>query len=111
MRVCSEELGLSSLVNRNIVVGGRRTSMRFEPELWSAMSEICRREGIDAGEIVRRALAARQRGGRTSAVRVHLMEYFRSAATEDGHRKAGHGVMSEEATNSAPIELKRATGT
>ena len=28
----------------------------------------------------------------TAALRVFVMSYFRAAATEDGHHKAGHGV-------------------
>ena len=33
-------------------------------------------------------------GGRTSAVRVFVMSYFRDAATEPGHSAAGHGTLS-----------------
>jgi hypothetical protein len=32
-------------------------------------------------------------GGRTSAVRVHLVGYFRDAATAAGHLQAGHGAL------------------
>lgn len=31
-------------------------------------------------------------GGRTSAIRVHIVDYFRLAATEEGHSLAGHGA-------------------
>ncbi|HSR71382.1 MAG TPA: ribbon-helix-helix domain-containing protein, partial [Kiloniellales bacterium] len=34
----------SSLVNRNVFVGKRRTSLRLEPAMWDALAEICRRE-------------------------------------------------------------------
>jgi len=27
----------------------------------------------------------------TAAIRVYLLNYFRAAATDTGHRKAGHG--------------------
>ncbi len=87
---------MTSLVNRNIVVAGKRTSMRFEPEFWSAMAEVCRRERIDTEELVRRAEAESHNGGRTSAMRVHLLRYFRSATTEEGHRAAGHGPRRPE---------------
>jgi predicted DNA-binding ribbon-helix-helix protein len=66
--------------------------MRLEPELWDALYEICEREQLPVGEIVRRAEARGSTGGRTSAVRVFLLEYFRTAATEDGHAGAGHGA-------------------
>jgi predicted DNA-binding ribbon-helix-helix protein len=82
----------SRLVNRNVVAERGRTSIRFEPELWDSLQEICRRERIGLGELVRRIeQEAGPCGGRTSAVRVFVLTYFRSAATEEGHREAGHG--------------------
>jgi predicted DNA-binding ribbon-helix-helix protein len=68
--------------------------MRLEPELWDALLEICRREAIDPGQLVRRVEQLGHAGGRTSAVRVFLLSYFRAAATEAGHAEAGHGIVS-----------------
>jgi predicted DNA-binding ribbon-helix-helix protein len=65
--------------------------MRLEPELWNALEEIAHREGQSIGEIVKRIEARGHPGGRTSAVRVHVLTYFRQAATEQGHQAAGHG--------------------
>jgi predicted DNA-binding ribbon-helix-helix protein len=79
------------LVNRNVMAGGGRTSMRLEPELWDALTEICRREGRDIHDLIRGVDSARAQGGRTSAVRVFVLQYFRAAATEAGHAAAGHG--------------------
>ena len=81
----------SRLINRNIVAASGRSSMRLEPEIWDALSEICRRENVPLGELVRKVDGGRQAGGRTSAVRVFAFNYFRAAATEEGHRSAGHG--------------------
>jgi predicted DNA-binding ribbon-helix-helix protein len=72
---------MSSLVNRNIVLKTGRTSMRLEPELWDALWEICRREHIAPADLVERAEVDRGKGGRTSAVRVYLLRYFRAAAS------------------------------
>ncbi len=81
----------SRLINGNIPVEGGRSSMRLEPETWDALGEICDREAIGLGELVRRAERALEAGGRTSAVRVFALAYFREAATDEGHRLAGHG--------------------
>ncbi len=81
----------SRLVNRNVVAGNGRTSMRLEPELWDALLEICQREGQDVHALIQAVDAARHAGGRTSAVRVFLLHYYRAAATEAGHATAGHG--------------------
>ena len=58
------------------------------------MQEICRRERVQLGDLVRRVEGKGGEGGRTSAVRVYAFEYFRNAATEDGHIEAGHGQLS-----------------
>ncbi|MDR3532228.1 MAG: ribbon-helix-helix domain-containing protein [Rhodopila sp.] len=84
---------ISRLVNRNVVAERGRTSMRLEPELWDMLSEICEREMQDMSTLVRRIEAAGHAGGRTSAVRVYVANYFRAAATEAGHAGAGHGPI------------------
>jgi predicted DNA-binding ribbon-helix-helix protein len=87
----------SRLINRNVVAGRGRTSMRLEPELWDALLEICSREAADLNTIVRQVEATGHSGGRTSAVRVFVLSYFREAASESGHVAAGHGpVMRQE---------------
>ncbi|MCS6855739.1 MAG: ribbon-helix-helix domain-containing protein [Elioraea sp.] len=85
----------STLVNRNIVAERGRTSMRLEPELWDALAEICRREGTTPSELCRRLERIGFAGGRTSAMRVFILQYFRAAATEEGHAAAGHGMAAE----------------
>jgi predicted DNA-binding ribbon-helix-helix protein len=80
----------SRLVNRNVIGESGRTSMRLEPELWDALREICRREESDIGTMIRRIEAQGRTGaepagtdatgGRTSAVRVFIVQYFRALA-------------------------------
>jgi predicted DNA-binding ribbon-helix-helix protein len=84
---------ISRLVNRNVVAGRGRTSMRLEPELWDALMEICEREGHDMSALVRRVEEVGHSGGRTSAVRVYILDYYRTAATEAGHATSSHGSM------------------
>ena len=84
---------VSRLVNRNVVAERGRTSMRLEPELWDALLEICERECEDVSTMVRRVEQKRHQGGRTSAVRVFVLGYFRAAASEHGHANAGHGTL------------------
>ena len=85
----------SRLVSRNVRGDEGRTSMRLEPELWDALEEMCRRERMAIRDMVRRIGAKAPPGGRTSAVRVEVLDYFRAAATEQGHRNAGHGSLAE----------------
>jgi predicted DNA-binding ribbon-helix-helix protein len=83
----------SRLVNRNVVAGRGRTSMRLEPELWDALAEIGARERQDINRLVRQIEATGHSGGRTSAVRVFVLQYFREAASAAGHEAANHGPL------------------
>jgi predicted DNA-binding ribbon-helix-helix protein len=94
-------LGGSRLVNRNITAGAGRTSMRLEPEVWDALREICLREGIELRDLIKTVERTATPGGRTSAVRVHVLQYFRAAATDEGHLNAGHGTT----TATGPVAL------
>ena len=69
----------SRLINRNVIGAGGRTSMRLEPELWQALGEIAARERTDLGGLIRGIESRSNAGGRTSAVRVFIVEYLRAA--------------------------------
>ncbi len=81
----------NSLVSRNVTISGRRTSLRMEQETWDALSEICNREDKSIHQICTLVEERRNVSNRTSAVRAFIIAYFRAAATEQGHQKAGHG--------------------
>jgi predicted DNA-binding ribbon-helix-helix protein len=66
--------------------------MRLEPEVWDALREICLRECIELRDLIQAVEKTAAPGCRTSSVRVYVLSYFRAAATQDGHRAAGHGV-------------------
>lgn len=59
--------------------------------MWDALEEICRREGCSVNEICSLIEDQRRGSTRTAALRVFILYYFRAAATESGHREAGHG--------------------
>lgn len=82
----------SSLVSRNITVFGKRTSIRLEPEMWSALRDMARREGCRIHDLCSLVSMRKQRQtSLTAAIRVFIMLYYKAAASEDGHIKAGHG--------------------
>lgn len=82
----------STLVSCNITILGRRTSVRLEPAMWNALHEIARREKCRVHDICSLVhLRKNQKTSLTAAIRVFLMLYYRAAATEDGHVRAGHG--------------------
>lgn len=83
-----------SLLPRNIVVNGRRTSTRLEPATWDALLEICARERCSIHELCTWIEDTKvPQSSLTAAIRVFAMSYFRHAATEDGHKEANHGSL------------------
>ncbi len=76
------ELLESVLESRNVTVSGRRTSMRLEPDMWDALAEICRREGMTMNQLCSRIDEMRRGGSLTSATRVYVMRYFRRRAAD-----------------------------
>jgi len=90
--VTAPEALAPGLLSRNVTIQGHRTSVRLEPDMWEALKDICRRERSTLHEVCT-AVAQHRRGGvsLTAAIRVFIMAYFRAAATDDGHQRAGHG--------------------
>jgi predicted DNA-binding ribbon-helix-helix protein len=82
----------SSLVVRNVSVRGHRTSIRLEPQIWDTLAEICRREYCMPHDVCSYVAGHKPpHGSLASSIRVFILDYFRTSATEDGHRRAGHG--------------------
>ena len=84
----------SRLINRNVIAGRGRTSMRLEPEFWTALAEICRREQVAMPALIRRVEALGPAGGRTSTVRVFVLEYFRTGVLPAQDRRDGHDAAA-----------------
>jgi predicted DNA-binding ribbon-helix-helix protein len=99
----------STLVSRNITVSGKRTSVRLEPAMWSALRDISRRERCTIHDLCSLiALRKKEKKSLTAAIRVFLMLYFRASSTEDGHMDAGHGDFEKMIQRAKmPIKIQR----
>jgi predicted DNA-binding ribbon-helix-helix protein len=83
-----------TLRHRYMKAGERRFNLRLDEEIWSALQEITEREGVTVGEVCARVAKTKPWGASIStSVRAYVVRYFRDAATEQGHRKAGHGRL------------------
>lgn len=80
---------ISSLVTRNIRLADKRTSVRLEPLLWQALEDVARRQKISIHELCTQIHKTKpERGGLTSAMRVHLLGYYREALKDAEQRLA-----------------------
>ncbi len=89
------------LTVRTIKVGTRSVPIRLESSYWDGLDDICSRELLTPAELVsdikqrldeQHHPARRPRGvSLANAIRVFIVGYYRRAATEKGHSRAGHG--------------------
>ena len=80
------------LVSRNVTIDGHRTSMRLEKNMWDALGEVSEREHVSIQDICTVIKRIKPKNlSLTSAIRGFLLDYFRNAATEEGHMRTGHG--------------------
>lgn len=76
--------GDSTLLNRNVRIAGRRTSLRLEPPMWEALSEVARAGAITIHELCTLVDENRRESSLTAAIRVFLLRYFRAQADNGG---------------------------
>lgn len=78
----------SSLVIHNVVVAGRRTSVRLEPVMWEALQDIARRQERTIHDLVSQIDGERTASSLTAAIRVYIVDYCRFAAAREAGRPA-----------------------
>lgn len=71
----------SPVVKRSIVVAGHKTSVSLEEAFWSGMKEISSARDMTLSELVGEIDGGRQQGNLSSAIRLFVLDYFRSRAT------------------------------
>lgn len=73
---------LSSLLISNVVVDGRRTSIRLEPVMWDALRDIAQRLNMTIHDLVTEIERERTGSSLTAAIRVYVVDFYRAAAWE-----------------------------
>jgi predicted DNA-binding ribbon-helix-helix protein/DNA-binding XRE family transcriptional regulator len=88
------ESGKKRLPTYCISIGKRGTSVRLAPEIYEAIEKIAEVENCNTKKIFEFIARTRDNGiGMSNAIRVFAVQYFMAAATEESHRKAGHGTL------------------
>ena len=87
----------SSVVKRSVIVGGHKTSVSLEESFWSGMKDIAGQRGMTLSELVSEIDKNRQQGNLSSAIRLFVLDHFRSGASSP---RAGHAQVLAE----SPVE-------
>ena len=66
----------SPVVKRSVVVNGHKTSVSLEREFWNGMKEIASSRNLTLSDLVAEIDEDRQQGNLSSALRIHVLEYY-----------------------------------
>lgn len=70
----------SSVIKRSIVIAGHKTSVSLEEAFWNGMKEISGLRNMTLSELVGEIDSNRQQGNLSSAIRLFVLDYFKSRA-------------------------------
>ena len=93
----------SPVVKRSIVVGGHKTSVSLEEPFWTSMKELSEELSVTLSELVSEIDTNRQQGNLSSAIRLFVLDHFRSLAagpTGESAPRADHAQGLAE----SPVE-------
>ena len=68
----------SAIAKRSVVLGGHKTSVSLESEFWQALRDIADRQSVNVSKLVQKIDGNRGDGNLSSAVRVFVLDHFRS---------------------------------
>ncbi|MGA7388527.1 MAG: ribbon-helix-helix domain-containing protein [Pseudolabrys sp.] len=68
----------SSVVKRSIVIDEHKTSVSLEDAFWSDLKEIAHDQGATLSALVAKIDETRAHGNLSSAIRLYVLDYFRT---------------------------------
>jgi predicted DNA-binding ribbon-helix-helix protein len=71
----------SPVVKRSIVVAGHKTSVSLEEAFWNSMKEISSSRDMTLSDLVSEIDQGRKQGNLSSAIRLYVLDYYRSRAS------------------------------
>jgi predicted DNA-binding ribbon-helix-helix protein len=87
----------SPVVKRSIVVAGHKTSVSLEEAFWNSMKEISHERAMTLSELVGEIDTARQQGNLSSAIRLFVLDHFRTLAAGPTGRARRHELVAVRA--------------
>jgi predicted DNA-binding ribbon-helix-helix protein len=87
----------SPVVKRSIVLAGHKTSVSLEDEFWRGLKEIAGKRLMNLSTLVDTIDGQRQQGNLSSALRLFVLNHYRSRVSDMEARYGIHEVLSEPA--------------
>jgi predicted DNA-binding ribbon-helix-helix protein len=79
----------SPVVKRSIVIAGHKTSVSLEDAFWKGLKDIAIARQITLSDLVASIDADRQHGNLSSAIRLFVLDHYRSHSNADDRPGAG----------------------
>ena len=89
----------SMVIKRSIVIAGHKTSVSLEDAFWNGLKGIARERQMTLSALVAEIDAQRQLGNLSSALRLFVLDFYR---TQLSHSKGGHEGNHEMIGGTAP---------
>ncbi len=85
----------SPVVKRSIVIAGHKTSVSLEDAFWKGLKEIAGHRNMTLSELVAAIDSERRHGNLSSAIRLFVLDYYRShARDEQGEHNSTREMMA-----------------
>jgi len=79
----------SPVVKRSIVIAGHKTSVSLEDAFWKGLKEIASARNMTLSDLVASIDGGRRQGNLSSAIRLFVLDHYRSRAAGNGSREPG----------------------
>jgi predicted DNA-binding ribbon-helix-helix protein len=87
----------SSVVKRSVVVAGHKTSVSLEDAFWNCLKEIAGNRQTNLSDLVAVIDSQRQYGNLSSAIRLFVLDFYRTQLSESEVGHNAHEMMAHTA--------------
>ena len=87
----------SLVVKRSIVVAGHKTSVSLEDAFWNGMKEIASGRNLTLSDLITAVDSERQQGNLSSAIRLFVLDFYRSQVADIKGRDHAEGHLAVKA--------------
>jgi predicted DNA-binding ribbon-helix-helix protein len=90
----------SPVVKRSIVIAGHKTSVSLEDAFWKGLKEIAAARSMTLSDLVASIDGGRHHGNLSSAIRLFVLEHYRTQAGGGTGAEVSAAAASPQPTNS-----------
>jgi predicted DNA-binding ribbon-helix-helix protein len=94
----------SLVIKRSVVVAGHKTSVSLEDAFWKRLKEIAHARDLTLSELVGAIDSEREYGNLSSALRLFVLEFYRSQISD---LKEGRGGSDQGSESSGAVRIRR----